>query len=54
LEKKFPDTIAKIDEAWPGEAPIRLMFMDEARFGRIPTRDIAGVRNLFVPYVIQW
>ena len=29
------DRIAKIDKAWPGEAPIRLMFMDEARFGRI-------------------
>jgi hypothetical protein len=35
LEKKFPDTIAKIDKTWSGEAPIRLMFRDEARFGRI-------------------
>ena len=30
MEKKFPDAIAKIDKAWPGEAPIQLMFMDEA------------------------
>jgi hypothetical protein len=35
LEKKFPDIVAKIKESWPGEGPIRLMFMDEARFGRI-------------------
>ncbi|MCX5854178.1 MAG: IS630 family transposase [Deltaproteobacteria bacterium] len=35
MEKKFPDTVAKIDQTWAGEAPIRLMFMDEARFGRI-------------------
>jgi hypothetical protein len=35
MEKKFPETIAHIDKSWPGEGPIRLMFMDEARFGRI-------------------
>jgi transposase len=35
LEKKLPDVIAEIGKAWPGEGPIRLMFMDEARFGRI-------------------
>jgi transposase len=35
LEKKLPDLIAEIGKAWPGEGPIRLMFMDEARFGRI-------------------
>ena len=35
LEKKFPDIVAKVKESWPGEGPIRLMFMDEARFGRI-------------------
>jgi hypothetical protein len=27
--------LAKINEEWPGEEPIRLMFQDEARFGRI-------------------
>jgi hypothetical protein len=35
LEKKLPDLIAETRKAWTGEGPIRLMFMDEARFGRI-------------------
>jgi transposase len=35
LEKKLPDLISEIGKAWPGEGSIRLMFMDEARFGRI-------------------
>jgi len=34
-KKKLSNTIAIIDEEWSGEAPIKLMFMDEARFGRI-------------------
>ena len=35
MEKKFPELIARIDREWPGEDPIRVMFQDEARFGRI-------------------
>jgi len=35
VEKKFPELIARIDREWPGEDPIRVMFQDEARFGRI-------------------
>jgi hypothetical protein len=35
LGKIFPDAIAKIDQGWTGEAPIRLTFMDEARLGTI-------------------
>jgi hypothetical protein len=35
VEKKFPELIARIDREWPGEGPIRVMFQDEARFGRI-------------------
>ncbi len=35
MEKKFPELLTEIDRRWPGEAPIRLMFQDEARFGRI-------------------
>jgi hypothetical protein len=35
MEKKLPDLIQEIDRQWQGEAPIRLMFQDEARFGRI-------------------
>jgi hypothetical protein len=35
VEKKFPELIARIDREWPGEGPIRVMFQDEVRFGRI-------------------
>jgi hypothetical protein len=35
MEKKLPDLIEEIDRQWQGEGPIRLMFQDEARFGRI-------------------
>jgi hypothetical protein len=35
VEKKFSELIARIDREWPGEGPIRVMFQDEARFGRI-------------------
>lgn len=35
IGKKLPDFIAEIGKDWSGGAPIRLMFMDEARFGRI-------------------
>jgi len=35
VEKKFSGLLAEIDSQWPGKAPIKLMFQDEARFGRI-------------------
>jgi transposase len=35
VEKKFPGLLKEIEQQWPGETPIRLMFQDEARFGRI-------------------
>jgi transposase len=35
VEKKFPQIIAEIMRDWPGQGPIRIMFQDEARFGRI-------------------
>jgi transposase len=35
VEKKLPETLAGLIAAWPGPAPVRLMFQDEARFGRI-------------------
>lgn len=35
MEKKFPETLALIDRQWDGPGPIRVMFQDEARFGRI-------------------
>jgi hypothetical protein len=33
--KKLHDVLGAIDQAWPGHGPLRLMFQDEARFGRI-------------------
>ena len=35
MEKKFPELIKEIEKQWPGEESIRVMFQDEARFGRI-------------------
>lgn len=35
MEKKLPELLAEIDSDWKGKGPIRLMFQDEARFGRI-------------------
>ena len=35
MEKKLPEILAEIAGQWQGEEPIRLMFQDEARFGRI-------------------
>ena len=35
MEKKLPEVLAEIDRQWPSKGPIRLMFQDEARFGRI-------------------
>ena len=35
MEKKFSELIAEIDREWEEEGPIRVMFQDEARFGRI-------------------
>ena len=32
--KKPPDLTVKPGTAWAGEGPIRLMFIDKARFGR--------------------
>jgi transposase len=35
VEKKLPELLAMIDKEWAETKPIRLMFQDEARFGRI-------------------
>jgi hypothetical protein len=35
MEKKLPDAIIQANEAFDRPAPLRLMFQDEARFGRI-------------------
>jgi hypothetical protein len=33
--KKLPETLAEVVQGFEGTGPIRLMFQDEARFGRI-------------------
>ena len=35
MEKKLPELLTLIDKKWPGKKPLRVMFQDEARFGRI-------------------
>jgi len=35
MEKKLPELLHQISDDWPGSKPIRVMFQDEARFGRI-------------------
>jgi transposase len=35
VEKKFPGLLALTNSQWPETGPMRVMFQDEARFGRI-------------------
>lgn len=35
MEKKLRDILSLINTEWPGTKPLRVMFQDEARFGRI-------------------
>lgn len=35
MEKKFPQTVKELAKGWKDKRPIRIMFEDEARFGRI-------------------
>ncbi|HYE35556.1 IS630 family transposase [Methylocaldum sp.] len=35
MEKKLPEKLAEVVQGFEGTGPIRLMFQDEARFGRI-------------------
>ncbi len=35
MEKKLPERLAEVRALWAGQGPIKLMFQDEARFGRI-------------------
>ena len=52
MEKKLPETLAAIDKEWPkegpGTGPLKLMFQDEARFGRI-----SDVRRCWAPYPVR-
>jgi len=35
VEKKLPETLAQVEQAFPGQGPLKLLFQDEARFGCI-------------------
>jgi transposase len=48
VEKKLPEVLAEIDRQWPDERPLRLLFQDEARFGRI-----ADVRRCWCPKPVR-
>jgi transposase len=50
VEKKLPSALREIEKNWSGkgEGPIRLMFQDEARFGRI-----TDPRRCWAPYPLR-
>lgn len=55
MEKKLLDLIAEISRQGPNEAPIRLMFADEARErSASPIPGAAGARSPSVPSAKQW
>jgi transposase len=48
VEKKLPETLTDIRHDWAQGKPIKLMFQDEARFGRI-----ADVRRCWAPKPVR-
>ena len=48
MEKKLPETLAQLKADWVGTTPIKWMFQDEARFGRI-----SDVRRCWAPFPIR-
>lgn len=48
MEKKFPNLIKEMNEQWPGQRPIKIMFQDEARFGLI-----SDIRRCWCPRPIR-
>ena len=48
MEKKLPERLAQARALWPEQTPIKLMFQDEARFGRIN-----DVRRCWAPKPIR-
>ena len=45
LEKKLPGKLGEIVASWRNGRPLRLMFQDEARFGRIADTCSCGCRR---------
>ena len=48
MEKKLPETLAQIRNEWAQGKPLKLMFQDEARFGRI-----ADIRRCWAPKPVR-
>jgi len=48
VEKKLPETLATLIADWVSDAPVKLMFQDEARFGRI-----SDVRRCWAPFPVR-
>jgi DDE superfamily endonuclease len=48
VEKKLPETLNKLIADWGGTAPVKLMFQDEARFGRI-----SDIRRCWAPFPMR-
>jgi hypothetical protein len=48
VEKKLPEILSEIVQDWAGGQAVKLMFQDEARFGRI-----SDVRRCWAPYPMR-
>lgn len=48
MEKKLPEILSEIVQDWAGGQDVKLMFQDEARFGRI-----SDVRRCWAPYPMR-
>ena len=48
MEKKLPEALARLMAGWAGSSPVKLMFQDEARFGRI-----SDVRRCWAPFPMR-
>ena len=48
MEKKLPETLARLIAHGTGTGPVKLMFQDEARFGRI-----SDVRRCWAPFPMR-
>ena len=51
MEKKLPNELAQIVTSFPASQPLRLMFQDEARFGRISRTRYCWARKPLRPLV---
>ena len=48
MEKKLPETLTRLIADWGDSSPVKLMFQDEARFGRI-----SDIRRCWAPFPMR-